>query len=541
MRSPFLIFILLTFIVYSLSFGVDTMDVDASQYAEISREMMLSGDGLHLYDRGADYLDKPPFLFWVSSASMKIFGVNNFGYKFPSVLFGLLALLATFRLTKLLYDEVTARVAVAVLATCQGMFLMTNDIRCDTILMAWVITAIWQLQEWTEGRKLIHLVWGSAAIAMGMMTKGPIALIVPVVSFASNWVLRREWRNFLRAEYLLSLAIIAVLLVPMTVGLYQQYDAHPEKGVSGVRFFYWTQSFGRITGENKWKNEVDITFLLQNMFWTFLPSIFLFLPAVGFGIVKLVRQRLRLQPDEEWISTGGFVLSYMALGLSAYQLPHYIFVAFPLAAICTANFLMQCYYGKWKILHKVYQYFYAAVMSLLCGAVVFLEYCVFAVSGWELAATMLLVLLWVVYLIRNFKDKLFSWVALGMMVINVAVSGVLYPRLLQYQVGNTVGRFISRSGIAPQSVFTFRMHDPLNSLHFYAQGVVHAKDSLPSIRPNDYILTMSDGLQLLKDAGLHFNTIYTGKSFKVSELTTEFLNPKTRPNEIKTYYLIKML
>ena len=63
------------------------MDVDASQYAEISREMAQSGDYLHIYDRGFDYLDKPPFLFWASALSMKVFGINNLGYKFPSILF----------------------------------------------------------------------------------------------------------------------------------------------------------------------------------------------------------------------------------------------------------------------------------------------------------------------------------------------------------------------------------------------------------------------------------------------------------------------
>src|ERR1700733_13345919 len=146
-KVPFWVFILIA-ILYFTAIRVDTMDIDASQYAEISREMMKSGDYLHIYDRGADYLDKPPFLFWASAVSMKVFGVNNFGYKFPSILFALLALLATYKLAKLLYGEVTGRMAALVLATCQGMFLMTNDIRCDTILMSCVITAIWLIKEW---------------------------------------------------------------------------------------------------------------------------------------------------------------------------------------------------------------------------------------------------------------------------------------------------------------------------------------------------------------------------------------------------------
>ncbi len=182
-KVPFWVFIFIA-ILYFTAIRVDTMDIDASQYAEVSREMMKSGNYLHVYDRGAEYLDKPPFLFWAGAASMKVFGVNNFGYKFPSILFALLALFATYKLAKLLYGEVTGRMAALVLGTCQGMFLMTNDVRCDTILMSWVIIAVWLIQEWVVNKKLLYLLGGCAAIAFGMMTKGPIALMVPVFCFA---------------------------------------------------------------------------------------------------------------------------------------------------------------------------------------------------------------------------------------------------------------------------------------------------------------------------------------------------------------------
>src|SRR5690606_25878586 len=145
-KVPFWMFIVLA-VLYISAVRVDIMDIDASQYAEISREMMESGSYLQIFDRGRDYLDKPPFLFWVSALSMKIFGVGNLGFKLPSILFALWALFATYRLARSLYDENTGRMAALMLGVCQGMFLMTNDIRTDTILMSWVITAIWMIRE----------------------------------------------------------------------------------------------------------------------------------------------------------------------------------------------------------------------------------------------------------------------------------------------------------------------------------------------------------------------------------------------------------
>src|SRR5690606_36141369 len=130
--------------------------------------------------------------------------------------------------------------------------------------------------------RIKYLLLGSGAIAFGMMTKGPVALMVPVFCFAADWALKREWRKFIKPEYLLCLAVVAILLVPMSIGLYQQFDQRPDKvidgqtGVSELKFFYWTQSFGRLTGENVWSNNAPFRFLFENMLWAFLPWILLF-------------------------------------------------------------------------------------------------------------------------------------------------------------------------------------------------------------------------------------------------------------------------
>ncbi len=546
-KVPFWVFIFIA-ILYFTAIRVDTMDVDASQYAEISREMLKSGDYLHVYDRGLNYLDKPPFLFWVSAASMKVFGVNNFGYKLPSILFALFALYATYRLARLFYGEVTGRMAALVLATSQGMFLMTNDIRCDTILMAWVITAIWLIQEWYVQRKPKFILLGFAAIGFGMMTKGPIALMVPVFCFASDWALKRQWRNFFRPVYLLGLIIIAVLLIPMSIGLYQQFDLHPEKimegkqHVSGLRFFYWSQSFGRITGESPWKNDVNIGFLLQNMLWSFLPWIFLFVPALVINIVQLMKQKFCLQPQQEWLSTGGFLITYLALGSSSYQLPHYIFVAYPLAAIVTAKLLWDIIEGeKCRTFLRVMQPFQIVVSFLLLVAVLMLMVYAFPQKPIVIVVWAACFAGWLIIAFRrSLKGKIFWLTACAIIIVNVFLTNVVYPELLQYQVGSQAGRFINKNNIPVDNVSSYKVHDALNSVHFYAQGFVRGIDTLVLVQNSKYLLITDEGLKDLRNGGFVYDTLKQGQFFKVSELTPEFINPKTRKNEVKNYYLVKL-
>ena len=546
-KVPFWIFIFIA-IVYFTAVRVDIMDRDATQYAETSREMLNSGDYLHVYNQGKDYLDKPPFLFWSSVAGMKLFGVNNLGYRFFSILFALLAVFSTYKLGKILYGDITGRMAALVLASCQGMFLMTNDIRCDTILMSWVITAIWLIQEWANNRKPLCLMGGFAAIGFGMITKGPIALMVPVFCFTSDWILKRKWNNFLQPAYIPGIIIIALVLLPMSIGLYQQFDMHPEKliegkrHVSGLRFFYWSQSFGRITGESPWKNGADISFLLVNMLWSFLPWMFLFIPAVVINITRLVKQKFKLHPGQEWVTTGGFLLAYLVLGSSSYQLPHYIFVVFPLAAIITAKLLYDIIEGKqYPRLSKFIAPFQFVIIALLLLATLVLITYVFpshplVIAGWPVGLLICLYL----FLRKELIGKFFWLSAAAMIIINIFITNQLYYSLLKYQVGSQVGRYIFTNHILAESIMVYKLDDPRNSMQFYAQKTITGSDSVKDIQGRQYILTSNEGLNDLRQKGYNFDIQKEGASFKVSELTLPFLDPHTRDGELKHYYIVKL-
>jgi len=545
-KVPFWVFIVLAALYFTAA-RVDVMDVDAAQYAEMSREMAQSGSYLQVYDRGKDYLDKPPFLFWVSAASMAVFGVSNFAYKLPSILFAIWALFATYRLARLLYDERTGRMAALILGCCQGMFLMTNDIRTDTILMSWTITAIWLIKEWDVTRKLQYLLLGSAAIAFGMMSKGPIALMVPVFCFASDWVLKREWRKFFQPAYLLALLVIAVLLIPMCIGLYQQYDLHPEKiidgktGTSGLKFFFWTQSFGRITGENTWDNGAPFSFLFENMLWSFLPWILLFVASLVLNIVQLFRQKLRLKPNQEWIATGGFLLSYCSLASSHYQLPHYIFVAFPLAAIMVAQLLKGFFEGKYQRLFKAMKGVQTGISILLLAAALLTFTFVFKGGLWTYAVWIAGAGLWCWVAFSKAVERKILWLsATAIIVANIFMTNHFYYELLKYQAGSQLGRLIEQENIPGEKIKILEVSDPFNSLSFYAKRVIKRTDTLPQLQPGDYLITSEDCLQDIAEKGFIANIIDHCQYFKVSELTPQFINPDTRAKSLKHCYLVRV-
>ena len=117
---------ILCLLVYVGCLYFPLMDKDAAHHANIALHMLQFNDYVSLVDRHMEYLDKPHFLFWVSAASFKIFGVNTFAYRLPAILFGLISIYSTYRLARHLSNKTTAKLAAIMLATAQGFLSLIH-------------------------------------------------------------------------------------------------------------------------------------------------------------------------------------------------------------------------------------------------------------------------------------------------------------------------------------------------------------------------------------------------------------------------------
>jgi 4-amino-4-deoxy-L-arabinose transferase-like glycosyltransferase len=528
-------------------FCVPLMDWDATQYASMSREMLQSGNYLQVQDHGKDYLDKPPMLFWLSSSSLYLFGIHDWAYRIPSFLFSVLTFYSTYRLALLFYKKEIAVISVLVLVSCQAMFLMNHDVRTDTMLTGWVTFSIWQLAAWYQHNKWKNLLLAAIAIAGGMMTKGPLALMIPVFAFVPHLALKRNWGAFVRWQYIPMLIIIALLLVPMSIGLYQQYDIQPGKMVSGnkidsgLRFFYWTQSFGRITGESTVKENVTFFFLLQNMLWSFLPWILFFLLGLFAAIKNIIQKRFLLTGNEEAITSMGFVITYCALGSSQAQLPHYIFVVFPLAAIITADFLYGLLYsGTWKKWLKPLFAVHSVIFSLMWTVLIFLLTVPFKdipLYAGILAGCFFAVFIFLVFSKSRSFPKLLAICLFTSIGLNIFLNSFFYPALLKYQKGNIAARYINDNRLPKEKLFIFG--ESGHALFFYGGYLFKVTNNTEELSPGSYlVISKRDYDEQFKNKPA--TIVFSGKSFHVSMLTLRFINPATRDTELIPFYIARI-
>lgn len=541
--------------VYLTGHFIDVMEVDAAQYAAIGWETLARGNFLMFYQNGIDYLDKPPLLFWVSALGYKIWGVNNFGYRFFPVLFSLLGVYSTYRLTKLYYKEQVAYTAALVLASCQAVFLMNHDVRTDNMLTSFIALSLWQLAAYNATKKWSYLAGTFLAVGFAMLAKGPLGAMIPAFTWGAFWVFNREWKHIFDAKYLVGLGITALVLLPMCIGLYMQFDMHPEKvvnnetGVSGLRFYFWTQSFGRITGENSWKNNVDPFFLVHTTLWSFLPwTIFLIIAYIKETLTGWHFALKNKKFPSDYFLWWGLTLSFTALSQSKYQLNHYIYPVYPLAAILTAKWMWQM--AEWPIrqvktihLWMLVQWFLLLTLNLVLAFWVFPGLNILVGFFTALLFTLALMCYW--YLPTTIE----KWVGVSLgsiLATNILLNGYIYPTLLQYQSESVIAKKFGIEPHAYKKEELYLLGEGLlrNSMDFYAQINLPRVSELNALPVNQAVWIACDAAtfeQIKESTRLKILAKEVYNDYHISQLSSQFLNPKTRAEVVKKTYLVRLI
>jgi 4-amino-4-deoxy-L-arabinose transferase-like glycosyltransferase len=515
---------------------IDVMDVDAAQYASIAREMQDSDNWTVVKHKHADYLDKPPLLFWLSALFYKIFGINHFAYRLPSLLATALGLFAVYKLGSKLYDKKTGELAALITGSCQAWILFNQDIRTDTMLSAFIIVAIWQLMEYMDNKKVLNFVFGFAAIGLAMLAKGPIGAVIPAFALSAYWLGKKEWKNFFRPEWLLGILITLLVLSPMIYGLWLQF------GSEGLYFFFWKQSFGRITGENSWSNESGPLFFTHTFLWSFLPWSLLAVWAYGKRLLRFWNKG----PDMELLTVFGFLLPFIALSFSRYKLPHYIFPLYPLMAIITAKELLSIVSDRSKIVYKAFLGIHLFLNIVIFTAAILLAAIVFPSNSpilWLLILAGISAFVFYQFSKKLAESRLLGSTLIALITLNLLMNIHFYPQLMQFQSGSQTAHFINKNKIPTLEVAVFGLHP--NSLDFYIKDIAQVFTSpaelirVVSAQPL-WVYTNAEGKKLLEQSGAIIEKSYEFDHFHISKLSLKFVNPKTRTQVAQKAYLIRI-
>lgn len=176
-------------------------DVDEGAFSEATREMLASGDFGFTTLNGAVRFDKPILVYWLQAASVSLFGLGEAALRLPSALcaFGWCLAVAHFGWRRL--GPRTALLAGTIAATSAGVLAIGRAATADALLN--LLLALAALDAWRhlETGREAPLRRMYALIGLGLLAKGPVALLVPAAATLVFCAASRAWRRWLRAAF----------------------------------------------------------------------------------------------------------------------------------------------------------------------------------------------------------------------------------------------------------------------------------------------------------------------------------------------------
>jgi 4-amino-4-deoxy-L-arabinose transferase-like glycosyltransferase len=192
-------------------------DSDEAFYAEAAREMLASGDWLTPHYNFEPRFQKPILSYWLIATGYGVVGVGEAAARVWSALAGLGLALLTAACGRRWYDERTARWAGAIVATAFGYFSVARSALPDLPLAFFIALATWAAIAGTLDRPARPFLWAALAglaTGLGVLTKGPVAVVLPALVLLPLWWYERRLRDLDRTWLLIAGLTALVIAVP---------------------------------------------------------------------------------------------------------------------------------------------------------------------------------------------------------------------------------------------------------------------------------------------------------------------------------------
>src|SRR5580692_212432 len=193
-------------------FSPALLDDADSTHAEAAREMFVTGDYVTLHVNGVRYLEKAPLPYWLVAFCYHIFGVNEFASRLPMALSVLLLGILAVVWGRRAFGERAGIYAGLFVYTSAGVFLFTRVVIPDALLGVLIAASLYFFLSALEpGGRAWQWYAGYACMALGVLTKGLIALAFPGGAAFLYLALTGEWRRW--REFRLASGLTLVLLI----------------------------------------------------------------------------------------------------------------------------------------------------------------------------------------------------------------------------------------------------------------------------------------------------------------------------------------
>jgi hypothetical protein len=298
---------------------------DGGRYAEIAREMLVKHDYVTPYLNGILYFEKPVLYYWLEVAAIKIGGLNLWSLRSINALLGIIACLATYGISRFLYNRTTALLASVILSLSCLYFAMIHIVNLDLAVSVWISLCLYAILLSVNSPKphQQRLLMGLAACfaALAVLTKGLIGVVLPSLIIGLWLTISQQWSLIKRMHILSAMLIFLLIAAPWHIMIAIK---HPEF----LHFYFIEQHFLRYSTKMIGHNQPA---------WYYLPVLIAsFCPWIVF--LPQTWKALKFDNSELLLVIWALVV-FVFFSFSHSKLIPYILPMLPPMAILTAHYL----------------------------------------------------------------------------------------------------------------------------------------------------------------------------------------------------------
>lgn len=349
--------------IFSFYYGIGSyplLDNNEGLYASIAKNMLLTKSFIIPHLNCLPYLEKPPLLYWLLSGNFYLFGFTAFAARFVTVtsaFFICIALLMFGYKTKQTKESL---IATIIFASSAGVIIIARTLYFDMLLTLWVTIALLSLYFCDQTNNKLALRLAYFAVALGILTKGLVALILVISTYFIYLLITKQLRKLSQCLDLPGILIFFAIVIPWHVAAAIQ---HP-----GFTWYYLV-------------NEQILRFFsariphdyYEGPIYYYIPRIFIYLAPWSLLIPLFCYSwRNNFASTLKKFLWCWLLVPLVFFSISQAKANYYMIISMPALAYLLADKLVFIYANKKTQLLSTYL---AAILILILGAAIIIPSC----------------------------------------------------------------------------------------------------------------------------------------------------------------------
>ncbi len=325
--------LLIACLLFLTQLDAPLLEPQEPRHAEIARQMLVSGDWLTPTLSGEPYLDKPPLLYWLTAGSYALLGPCDWAARLVPGLAGVLTVLLTWFWGRHVAGPASAFWGALIL-TLSARFVYLGRMLTFDVLLCLCVTAALATAHLALHRPKLRWSWwllSAGACGLGLLTKGPIALVLVLPPLAAFTFLDKRRPRLTLASLAAYLGLALLIAGPWYAIMIWRFPHF-------ATYFFWTHNVVRFLAPLDHREPV--WFHLPGLLFGLLPWSLLLPGLLLFLARRSVRTSTR-RPAALGLFLLAWVWGLLFLSLSGCKRAGYVLPVIPPLALTLGCYLAQ--------------------------------------------------------------------------------------------------------------------------------------------------------------------------------------------------------